>query len=309
MCVFVRMNEIGLLKGGRAGFRWLQTPYRCQTDVSSLDSSSDLLLDLRSASSSAGASDRDGGLTAESDKDNDTDVLKPVEYSLYTLLWGLFVFLQRGCDYYSYSTRPNQQGGRCELLWPEVLQITCDALGIENIFALWTKSINVSAHLWLVISVLRFLCLMGETEHSRSSSRLIHRAPTYSDCKRDWLYRRQGGIWCALGCPRLQLKGWPSSSEMTTAGCPRQTPCLRRIHQTHRRLWDSHLLEEKDALSVKTDTEAENSQRLHLISQRGLGQQMWTTDDWLGSGLNAKVSVGSQKGTILQDEDGIKERK
>lgn len=54
--------------------------------MSSLDSSSDLLLDLRSASSSAGASDRDGGLTAESDKDNDTDVLKPVEYSLYTLL-------------------------------------------------------------------------------------------------------------------------------------------------------------------------------------------------------------------------------
>lgn len=79
MCVFVRMNEIGLLKGGRAGFRWLQTPYRCQTDVvSSLDSSSDLLLDLRSASSSAGlrgASDRDGGLTAESDKDNNTDEL------------------------------------------------------------------------------------------------------------------------------------------------------------------------------------------------------------------------------------------
>lgn len=46
--------------------------------MSSLDSSSDLLLDLRLASSSAGlggASDRDGGLTAESDKDNHTDAL------------------------------------------------------------------------------------------------------------------------------------------------------------------------------------------------------------------------------------------
>lgn len=151
-----------------------------------------------------------------------------MEYSLYTLLWGLLVFLKRGCGYYSYSTRPNQQGGRCELLWPEVLQITRDALGIQNIFA--------------------------ETEYSRSSSWLIHRAPTCSDCKCDWLYRRQGGIWCALGCPRLQLKGWLSSSEMTTAGCPRQTLRLRRIHQTHRRLWNSHLLEEKDTLSVKTDT-------------------------------------------------------
>lgn len=48
--------------------------------MSSLDSSSDLLLDLRSASSSAGlggASDRDGGLAAESDKDNHTVALTP----------------------------------------------------------------------------------------------------------------------------------------------------------------------------------------------------------------------------------------